>query len=93
MGVDLIEAKTNTGDLGAATDAFPSGAKYYTNFSGHEIRNIALSNNVITFEYRGGAQGVEDITENKTVTKRIENGQVVIVRDGQKYTVTGLQIR
>ena len=89
MGVDLIEAKTNTGDLGAATDAFPKGATYYTTFTNHEIRNITRSNNVIRFEYRGGAQGVEDVTEEKAVVKRIENGQVVIVRDGKKYDILG----
>ena len=37
-------------------------------------------------------EGVEDVEETEQPAKRIENGQVVIIRGGKKYTVFGLPI-
>jgi hypothetical protein len=37
-------------------------------------------------------EGVEDVEETEQPVKRIENGQVVIIRGGKKYTVFGLPI-
>lgn len=37
-------------------------------------------------------EGVEDVEETEQPVKRIENGQVVIIRGGRKYTIFGLKI-
>ena len=37
--------------------------------------------------------GVEDIIETETPVKVIENGQLIIIRDGVKYNVQGQVIR
>lgn len=93
QGVDLIEAKANTSSgysmTGKSTDAFPAGAANYTAFENHEITNIKLNNGVINFSYRYGTQGVEDVEDGKTAIKRIENGRVLIIRDGKTYDILG----
>ncbi len=94
MGVDLIEAKENTGDLGTASDAFPAGATFYTKFADHEITNIKrdLVDGSISFRYRGGwAEDVEQVnSESELSTKKvIRNGQVLIIRNGVTYDMTG----
>lgn len=90
MGVDIIEAKANTGDMGASTDAYPAGATEYLGFTGHEITDIVNKGQYVTFKYRGGwPEAIDEIEDGKTATKRIENGKVVIIRDGQKFDILG----
>ena len=91
MGVDILEAKSNTSDYGAATDAYPAGAKEFMGFIGHEIAEIVNKRtNVITFKYRGGApEGIDEIEDGQKAIKRIENGRVIILRDGKKYDLLG----
>jgi len=95
MGVDLMEAKANTSSgisaYGKATDAYPKGATEFTKFEGHEITEIALDEetDLITFLYRAEVEGVEVVTDGRSVSKHIENGRVVIVRDGQRFDILG----
>ena len=96
MGVDILEATSNTTSTAKATDAFPAGATEWTDFSGHEVTDITLgSDGVIRFLYRGGSgQGVEDVADPAAkVEKVMKNGQVMIIKNGKKYTVTGQEIR
>lgn len=95
MGVDMIEAKSNTtsGNNAEAksTDAFPAGAKQYVGFADHEITNIALTNNVITFLYRGGwPEGVEEVEATKEAAhKIIRDGKIYIIRGDKMFDLTG----
>jgi len=91
MGVDLIEATPNTTDWSAATDAFPKGATEYTDFTDHEITNIAISGQNITFQYRGGwPEGIESIQPSAvSIQKIIRDGKLYIVVGNALYDATG----
>lgn len=96
MGVDILEAKANntTGQnaIGKSTDAFPVGAKFWTEFANHEVTDIALkTGGAVVFSYRNAPmQGLEETptTENKT-QKIICDGRVLIIRDGKTYDLLG----
>lgn len=97
MGVDLMEAKTNSGYSGLATDAYPKGAASFKKFTGHEITEIErdATDGTITFLYRGGAdpgQGIEDVADGATAKKVIRDGKVLILRNGNTYDLTGKRI-
>jgi hypothetical protein len=96
MGVDLIEAKTNNASYGRASDAFPAGATYWRSFADHEVTDIKIEpNGAVTFCYRGADRtGVENIqTDHTQGIKIIENGQIVIIRNGKRYNALGIQIQ
>ena len=104
MGVDIVEAdgvapsynenNPNNGYNGKAKDAFPSGAKQWTELENHEITNITLSNNLIKFLYVGGwAEGVEEVPCNEVQsTKVLRNGQLYIIRNGHTYDLNGKSV-
>ena len=60
----------------------------------HEVTTIKqnkLTGNV-TFLYRGGAQGVEDIEDGKAAQKVLRDGKVVIIRGGVEYDLNGQKL-
>lgn len=80
MGVDIIEAKTNTSSTtNKATDLFPAGATSYTGISNHPITDIKEENGVIYFSYKGGTEPRETAIEGVD-----EDEQVLGI-----YTLTG----
>ena len=91
MGVDIMEATSNTSDRAAAKDAFPAGAKNWTAFTNHEITGIKLTGGVIEFSYRGGEdhQAVENVASDAAATKVLRDGKVLIIRNGVTYDLTG----
>ena len=101
MGVDMIEAKSNTTDYSKATDLYPAGATKFTSVTKFPVTDIAMQNGVVVFDVAGGgeeiileykgSEGIEDIQSEtgNTAVKRIENGRVVILRDGKKYDILG----
>jgi len=95
MGVDIIEAKTNTSDFSKSTDAFPAGAKSWTDFTDHEITLIEIQEGgAVTFSYRGETkgQGLEGVnSEDKSVKseKILRDGQLLIIRDGKVFDILG----
>ena len=92
MGVDLIEARKNTGSTSSQYDAFPAGAKNYYGFEGHDIEQVArLRDGTITFLYNGGwPEGIEDVQGNDVqCTKVLRGGKVVIIREGKEYDILG----
>lgn len=94
MGVRLQEAKANYSKKGAATDAYPAGASEWTALENHEVTTIKqnkLTGNV-TFLYRGGAQGIEDIEDGKAAQKVLRDGKVVIIRGGMEYDLNGQKL-
>ncbi|MBQ3998393.1 MAG: M6 family metalloprotease domain-containing protein [Paludibacteraceae bacterium] len=95
MGVDIIEAKTNTSEYGAATDLFPAGAKQWYGYDGHDIEKITrLPDGTITFIYNGGwPEGIEDVQDAEMSTQKVlRNGHLFILRDGKTYDVMGRMI-
>ena len=94
MGVDILEAKPNYSSKGAATDVFPAGASEWKALEDHEVTNIkytALMGKV-TFTYRGGTQGIEDIEDGKAAQKILRDGKVIILRGGNEYDLNGRQL-
>lgn len=92
MGVDILEAKENTSlKAGADTDAFPKGANQWTGLENHEITNITRGGvtGMVTFFYRGGPQGIEDIEDGQTAHKIIRDGKIIIIRNGVTYDLNG----
>ena len=96
MGVDIIEAKTNTSKYGLSTDAFPAGAKSWYGFDDHEIEDIKLQRDgTVTFSYRGGyvVEAIEDVQSDPIQsTKVLRDGQLIIVRGGVMYDPLGRTI-
>ena len=83
LGVDIIEAKTNTSSTNKDTDLFPTGATEYTKISGHPIYNIQQAEDgLIKFAYLSpdAVEGMEEIELSG------ENPVVAI------YTITGMPI-
>ena len=95
MGVDLIEARTNTSSSSdKSTDLYPVGATEFTMNTNYQVTNIALTTEgVITFDVNGGGAtinlDVENVEAAAAAVKQIENGRVVIFRDGKKYDILG----
>ena len=83
LGVDIIEAKTNTSSTNKDTDLFPAGATEYTKISKHPIYNIQeTSDGVIQFKYLS-PNATTSINE---VVSSTENPVVAI------YTITGTPV-
>ena len=95
MGVDLIEARTNTSSSSdKSTDLYPVGATEFTMNTNYQVTNIALTTEgVITFDVNGGGAtinlDVENVEAAAAAVKQIENGRVIIFRDGKKYDILG----
>lgn len=101
MGVDIIEAVSNNSDSGKASDLYPgstlldpTGVTSFTDIANYQVENIAMANKIITFDVNGGGENitleVENVQrDNVQCTKVLLNGQVVIVRGGKTYDVTG----
>lgn len=94
MGVDILEAKANSGAKALATDAYPAGAAEWTDFSGHEVTQIVKnSNGSVSFSYRGAEkpspEAIETPQSDAKAVKILHNGQIIIVRGEQKYDLLG----
>lgn len=81
MGVDIIEAKTNSSATNKATDLFPAGATSYTAITDHPITDIKEENGIVYFSYKGGTEPRETAIEN---AREDEDEQVLGI-----YTLTG----
>ena len=88
MGVDLIEAKSNSDNQGKATDLFPAGATAYTKIADHAIEAIEEVDGVIKFKYKGGVEDSETAVENTTL-----NQEVIAIYNilGQKQATTNIE--
>lgn len=83
MGVDIIEATTNTSATNKASDLFPAGATEYTKISEHPIYNIQQTEDgLIKFAFLSpnAVAGIEEIEMSG------ENPVVAI------YTITGTPV-
>ena len=95
LGVDIIEAKPNTSSYtDMATDLYPYGATEFTKVADYQITNIDMENRIVTFNVNGGGQAllldVESIKQADVKTQKIiENGRVVILREGLKFDILG----
>ena len=94
LGVDIMEAKTNTSSYSdKSTDLYPAGATMFTKNTNYQVTNIALTDHIITFDVNGGGAtinlDVENVEAAAAAVKQIENGRVVIFRDGKKYDILG----
>lgn len=97
MGVDIMEAKANTTSgyeaKAKSSDLYPEGATTFTKNTNYQITNIALQNEVITFDVNGGGAvinlNVENVQQPAEVIKLIEEGKVVIIRDGKRFDILG----
>ena len=95
MGVDILEAKTNTSNGAKATDAYPAGATEWTGFSGHEVTDIIRnSDGSVSFSYRGAEKPIPEAIDEVPMdgarcTKVLRNGQLYLLYKGQMYDVQG----
>ena len=95
LGVDIIEAKANTSSYSdKATDLYPKGNTECLKTEPFFLYNIAMSNRIITFDVNEGGNmivlEVESVQHSEvSVRKVIENGQVIIIREGQKFDILG----
>ena len=86
MGVDLIEAKSNSDNQGKATDLFPAGARLYVGIEDHAIESIEEVDGVIKFKYKGGIEtAIEDVEKT---------ADIIAIYNilGQKQTTTDIEM-
>jgi hypothetical protein len=87
MGVDLIEAKSNSDNQGKATDLFPAGARLYVGIEDHAIESIEEVDGVIKFKYKGGIEDPETAVDNTDLSQEIMAVYNIL---GQKQTTTNI---
>lgn len=98
MGIDLIEADGveptygKSGYYGKAKDAFPAGAQAYVPYYKYPIENIKESYGVITFDFMGGVDALEDIEAAENNQKVIYQGQIYIHHNGEWYDIMGRKL-
>lgn len=76
---------------GKATDLYPAGATEYTEIDGFPITQITEQNGVVRFKFMDGSTPTPTVTapNHPKATKRLRNGQVLIEREEQTYTIWG----
>ena len=89
MGVDLIEAKSNSDNQGKATDLFPAGARLYVGIEDHAIEAIEEVDGVIKFKYKGGVENPDTAIEDVEKTSDIIAIYNIL---GQKQTTTDIEV-
>ena len=95
MGVNMIEATENTSTYqDYPTDLYPDGATEFTQIIQYQVSNIMQANRVITFDVNGGGTKINlDVEEVPStdlhVRKIVQDGKVIIVRDGQEFDILG----
>ena len=98
MGVDIMEAVSNSSSYGRASDLYPTGATSFTKVTNYKVTDIKHENKIITFKVNGGGEDinldVEQVTSSDSSHQKIlRDGQVLIVRDGKIYDLMGRQIQ
>ena len=89
MGVDLIEAKSNSDNQGKATDLFPAGARLYVGINDHAIESIEEVDGVIKFKYKGGVENPDTAIED---VEKIADIIAIYNILGQKQTTTDIEV-
>ena len=93
MGIDILEAKSNTGKFGKATDAYPKGADEFTEVTKYQVTRIEFEDDVVSFNVNGGGKrlivGKDSVPQDEKALKYFEYGTVVIERNGKKYDIVG----
>ena len=89
MGVDLVEAKSNSDNQGKATDLFPAGASKYLGITNHAIEGIEEEDGVIKFKYKGGVENPDTAIEDVEKTADIIAIYNIL---GQKQTTTDIEV-
>ena len=95
MGVDIIEAKSNTSQyLDKSSDLYPAGSAEFTDVIRYQVTNIRKDENLICFEVNGGGDeinlDVEQVQwDDARGTKVMENGVLYLLYKGAKYDVQG----
>ena len=96
MGVDIIEAKTNTSYYSKATDLYPRGATEFTMVTNYQVTDIAMADSIITFNVNGGGSeinlAIPTVTEQGQSIKILREGKLFIIRNGITYDITGRRL-
>lgn len=96
MGVDIIEAKTNTGYYAKSTDLYPRGATEFTKVTNYQVTDIAMADSIITFNVNGGGSeinlAIPTVTEQGQSIKILREGKLLIIRNGVTYDITGRRL-
>ena len=99
MGVDILEAYSNTSVYGAATDAYPAGSNEWIDFEDHEITNIVRdpATGAVSFSYRNAPipTDIEEVESRKSKAesrKVLKDGRIYILREGKTYDLLGFEI-
>jgi len=101
MGVDILEADglapewdgnmPGNGYHGKQGDTYPSGANSFTQLSGYQLTDITETNGLITLKVNGGTatEIIETEEDNYPARKILRNGQILILRGNNTYTLLG----
>ena len=96
MGVDIIEAKTNTSYYSKSTDLYPRGATEFTKVTNYQVTDIAMADSIITFNVNGGGSeinlAIPTVTEQGQSIKILREGKLLIIRNGVTYDITGRRL-
>ena len=77
-----------------ANDLFPNGATEYTPYETYPITEITSSSNIIHFNFMGGTSDIEQTPATTDSPRKImQNGQLIIEKNGMKYNAHGAIVR
>ena len=74
-------------------DTLEAGVKFISIQYTADDQYYLYIDNFAVEEIGGTGTGIDAIESKQTAIKRIENDQVVIIRDGKKYTIMGVKIQ
>lgn len=87
----IMTPSGSTAIAGNSSDVFKSGS--WTELSDKPLTNIKVSNQIVTLNYIGEGSAIETVEEmanpSNEPRKIIRNGQILILKDGKLYNLTG----
>ena len=90
MGVDIIEAKSNTSEDSYASDLFPTGAKKYTPYSQYPITDIRqLCDKRIWFKFMNGTSNEPEVDCNG-VSVAYNGSQIVRAPNMERLSIENI---
>ena len=87
----IMTPSGSTKIAGSSSDVFKSGS--WNKLSGKPLTNIKVTNQIVTLNYIGEGSAIETVEEmanpSNEPRKIIRNGQILILKDGKLYNITG----
>lgn len=89
-----VSQQTQTNGFSFVVTGLEEGTTYDLVITAKDINNNTIEEKTISFTTTGGDQGIENLLNNSSAKKIIENNNAyILMPNGQKYSVIGNQIK